>query len=276
MLAQGISRPRAGRQRRAQKVCGAILLGLYFTCAESACNRLSTTAGPLPKFVGTSNHLEQTQPMATDTVTATRFVGATDAQRYPMDSAWAIAKPIRFSTDWQGLNADPQRETQVRLLWTPNYLYLRFEAAYKVITVFPDAEPSGRRDRLWDRDVCEAFLQPDSTEPRRYKEIEVAPNGLWIDLAIEPGEKRDLQSGLRRRVDVDKAAKSWRAVLALPMKSLVQNFDSSVVWRVNFYRIEGEAEPRFYSAWQPTRTPKPNFHVPEAFGRLVFAPPPTG
>jgi len=40
---------------------------------------------------------------------------------------------------------------------------------------------------------------------------------------------------------------------------------------VNFYRVEGAAEPRFYSAWQPTGTPAPNFHVPEAFGELVFA-----
>jgi len=29
-------------------------------------------------------------------------------------------------------------------------------------------------------------------------------------------------------------------------------------------------EPRFYSAWRPTNTPAPNFHVPEAFGALVF------
>jgi alpha-galactosidase len=211
------------------------------------------------------------QTMRTDIATATRFTGATDAEGFPVDSAWEIAAPIRFSADWQGLNADPQLETRVRLLWTPESLYLEFAAAYRVLTVFPDADSDGRRDHLWDRDVCEAFFQPDPSEVRHYKEIEVAPNGFWIDLAIGPGEKHDLRSGLRRRVDVDRAAKSWRAVLSLPMKSLVQHFDSSVVWRVNFYRVEGAAEPRFYSAWQPTRTAQPNFHVPEAFGRLVFA-----
>jgi alpha-galactosidase len=254
-----------------KKFAAAVLLTWFVTCAGSACNRLSTDSGRLGRFVATSNHREQIEPMRTDIATATRFVGATDAEGFPVDSAWEIAKPIRFSADWQGLNADAQRETQVRLLWTPENLYLRFDAAYKVITVFSDAEAGGRRDKLWDRDVCEAFLQPDSTEARRYKEIEVAPNGFWIDLAIGPGEMRDLQSGMRRRVDIDKATKSWRAVLKLPMKSLVQRFDASAVWRANFYRIEGQAEPRFYSAWQPTRTAKPNFHVPEAFGRLVFA-----
>ncbi len=209
--------------------------------------------------------------VSSDTATAMRLMGDVDREGLPLEAAWNEAPPLLFDADWQGQNADGQRETEVRLLWTPETLYLRFEARYRAITVFPDAESDGRRDHLWDRDVCEVFLQPEPSEPRRYKEFEVAPNGFWIDLDIAPGEKHDLRSGLRRRVDVDEENKRWRAVLALPMKSLVQRFDPSAVWRVNFYRVEGATEPRFYSAWRPTHTAEPNFHVPEAFGRLVFA-----
>jgi hypothetical protein len=54
------------------------------------------------------------------------------------------------------------------------------------------------------------------------------------------------------------------------MKCLVVRFDPATKWKVNFYRVEGASEPRFYSAWRPTRTPVPNFHVPEAFGELIF------
>jgi hypothetical protein len=255
--------------RDVRKKSAVILLALELACVALLCNRLGTLGGSAAGFVATSSHPGQT--MRTDTATAVRFTGATDAQGFPVDSAWEIAAPIRFSADWQGLNPDPQRETRVRLLWTPENLYLEFEAKYRVLTLFPDSDPNGRRDHLWERDVCEAFLQADPSAVRHYKEIEVAPNGMWIDLAIGPGDKRDLQSGLRRRVDIDRAAKSWRAVLVLPMKSLAQQFDPSAVWRANFYRVEGETEPRFYSAWQPTRTPQPNFHAPEAFGRLVFA-----
>jgi alpha-galactosidase len=209
--------------------------------------------------------------VTTDTATALRLIGGVDTEGLPPEAAWETPTPLRFNTDWRGESPDGLRETEVRLLWTPEALYLRFEVHYQSITVFPDAESDGRRDQLWDRDVCEVFLQPEPSEPRRYKEFEVAPNGFWIDLDIAPGEKNDLRSGLRRRVDVDEKNKRWRAVLALPMKSLVQHFDPSAVWRVNFYRVEGAAEPRFYSAWRPTRTPEPNFHVPEAFGRLIFA-----
>jgi alpha-galactosidase len=208
------------------------------------------------------------------TAVAVQMLELPDEDGFPTFSAWGRSATIRFNANWRGENADPERETEVKLLWTPEWIYLRFQARFRVITVFPDAEPNGRRDQLWDRDVAEVFLQPEPSQLRRYKEFEVSPNGFWIDLDIAPGEKHDLKSGLRRRVVLNQAVKTWVAELALPMKSLVDRFDPAATWRVNFYRVEGPAEPRFYSAWKPTGTAVPNFHVPEAFGELVFVPGP--
>lgn len=202
---------------------------------------------------------------------AVRMIDPRDTEGFPMTAPWECAPPLRFNADWRGKNADPERETEVRLLWTPEILFLRFQARYRTITVFADAKANGRRDQLWDRDVAEAFLQPDRSHLRRYMEFEVSPNGFWIDLDIAPAEKHDLKSGLKRRVVLNETQKLWTAELAIPMKCLVAKLDPSVVWRVNFYRVEGAKEPRFYSAWRPTGTDVPNFHVPEAFGELVFA-----
>src|SRR6202041_1747106 len=105
---------------------------------------------------------------------------------------------------------------------------------------------------------------------QRYKEFEVSPNGFWIDLDIAPGEKRDLKSGFKRHARGHEKSKIWTAELILPMKSLTEHFDPAKAWRVNFFRVEGASEPRFYSAWQSTGTPSPNFHVPDAFGKLAF------
>jgi hypothetical protein len=204
------------------------------------------------------------------TAMAKQFVGRNDADGFPEGAAWENAPAIRFDRDWQGKNADPKRETEVRVLWTRDVLYLRFLAHYRGITVFANAEPDGRRDHLWDRDVAEVFLQPPGFDERHYKEFEVSPNGFWIDLDIAAGKGSDLRSGLRRRVKIDEQNNIWIAELALPMKSLTTKFDPAAPWRVNFYRVEGASEPRFYSAWQPTRTPAPNFHVPECFGKLIF------
>jgi alpha-galactosidase len=199
-----------------------------------------------------------------------RFTGALDAAGFPAGDQWDSAPAYKFEADWQGKNADPQRATTVQLLWTPETLFLRFTAQYRSITVFSDSDPDGRRYQLWDRDVAEVFLQPDSSDPWRYKEFEVSPNGFWVDLDISHGRNENLHSGLRRRVSIDEKTKIWMAELALPMKALTPHFSPKDSWRVNFFRVEGPAEQRFYSSWRPTHSPQPNFHVPEAFGTLRF------
>jgi alpha-galactosidase len=184
---------------------------------------------------------------------------------------WEKAQPISFCSDWQGNNPDPQRETTARVLWNAQTLYLRFECRYRDLTVFDDSDPDGRRDHLWDRDVAEVFLQPDPSRLHEYKELEISPNGMWIDLNISPSGLADLKSGLERSVFLDKPSHTWTAEIAIPITSLTPKFDPTKEWRVNFFRVEGKREPRTYLSWQPTRTPQPNFHVPEAFGVLRFA-----
>ena len=223
--------------------------------------------------------MSQNQTPSQCAVASSEIVAAYTAHEIVLDAAhsaadWQHAAPVAFCSDWQGKNPDPARETQVRVLWSPQTLYLRFECRYRELYVFADADPNGRRDHLWDRDVVEAFLQPDPARERHYKEFEVSPNGMWIDLDIFPGGLADLKSGLRRSVVLDERLHTWIAELALPLKTLTLNFDSNSVWRANFYRVEGTQEPRTYMAWQPTGTPQPNFHVPAAFGRLRFAPAP--
>lgn len=183
---------------------------------------------------------------------------------------WKLAAPVAFASDWQGRSSDPDRETEVRVLWNSRFLYLRFECRYREIFVFDDAEKSGRRDHLWDRDVAEAFLQPDPSRPAFYKEFEVSPNGMWIDLDIFPSGLADLESGMTRSVVMDEKQKTWVAELAIPLKALTPQFDPAKAWRANFYRVEGAKEPRSYLAWSPTNTAEPNFHVPARFGVLKF------
>jgi alpha-galactosidase len=209
-------------------------------------------------------------PKSTPTAVALHLTENPDSEGFPPKSAWEKAPAYLFDQDWKGENADPERVTEVRLLWTAETLFLHFHSKYKSIFVFSDARSDGWRYELWERDVAETFLQPNSTDPFVYREFEVSPNGYWIDLAVSHGKIEELHSGLRRRVVMDEKAKTWTAELAIPMKYLTTQFDPKRSWRANFYRIEGQTEPRFYSAWSPTFSPKPNFHVPSAFGTLEF------
>jgi alpha-galactosidase len=192
---------------------------------------------------------------------------------YPA-AEWETATSVTFCTDWQGKNRDRTRQTQVRLLWSPQTLYIRLECHYRELHLPTGGDFNGRRrDDLWDGDAANVFLQPDPSHPLNYKEIGIAANGLWTDLDVSPAHRDDLSSGLKRSMWVDPKTPVWVAELAIPIKSLTPHFDPKKLWRVNFTRIEGAKESLAYLAWHPTNTPKPDFHVPRAFGRLRFALP---
>jgi alpha-galactosidase len=205
-------------------------------------------------------------------VIAVRLRQPADANGFPIEDEWSRTEPVSFCHDWQGKNEDPQRSSEVRVLWTDDMIYLRFRCRYRGLHVFSDADPNGRKDELWDRDVAEVFLQPDRFGEKYYKEFEVSPNGQWLDLDITPQGLRPITSGMRSRVAIDELARVWTADLAIPIAAITSNFDPAQSWRVNFFRCEGVDPERFYSAWQPTETEKPNFHVPEKFGWIRFEP----
>ena len=209
-------------------------------------------------------------PASKPEVIAVRLSHEAGANGFPIASEWNRPTAIRFSHDWQGKNEDPQRQTEVRVLWSEHELYLQFCCRYRSIDVQRDAGPNGRRDYLWERDVAEVFLQADRFGEKYYKEFEVSPNGQWLDLDITPEGLRHITSGMRSSVKLDESQQHWTAELAIPLQAVTDKFDPAQAWRVNFFRCEGLDPERFYSTWQPTHTPEPQFHVPGAFGTLRF------
>jgi alpha-galactosidase len=201
-------------------------------------------------------------------IIASRLDVPLDEKGLPGASAWEKSEPVAYCADWRGDSPDPQRETRAYLLWSEQSLFIRFDCRFREIYVYDGG--SSRRDKLWDRDVAEAFLRPPKNVPGHYLEFEISPNGDWLDLDIAPGKKTILNCDLKSRVAVDPIARIWTAELAIPMNCLTPAFNPNDIWSINLFRIEGSAPNRFYSAWRPTRTPQPNFHVPEAFGELCF------
>jgi hypothetical protein len=204
-------------------------------------------------------------------VTAIKAESVISSTGLPARSAWDKTTPIFFCTDWRGENADPQRETQARFLWSGAFLFVQFLCHFREVYVYEGGDC--RRDELWLRDVVELFIRPGTDDPRHYKEFEISPYGHWLDLGIDRGQKSILYCDLKSRVRVDVNASIWSAELAIPFNCLTAAFNPDEIWRLNVFRIEGSEPNRFYSAWCPTYTPKPNFHVPEHFGELHFANP---
>jgi hypothetical protein len=187
--------------------------------------------------------------------------------------AWATAQLAGIHRYWSGADAPLSRQAEARIIWSAEALTVRFECQQtEPPLVNPNPQLNEKTIGLWERDVCEFFVAPDTAQPNRYLEFEVAPTGEWLDLAIEliDGVRHTdwkFQSGMTAAARV--AAEQVMIGMRLPWSQSLPQPQVNSVWRANLFRCAGLGDER-YLAWQPTRTPEPNFHVPEAFGRLEF------
>jgi hypothetical protein len=189
------------------------------------------------------------------------------------EDVWAAATPIEFATDWAG--KPTTTPTRVRALWSPHGLYLLWEL--DAASTFTDTARPIDQERidLYEENCVELFLVPDAAKRTRYFEIELGPFGHYFDLLVDrtkkPNADNAWSAALRIGTRRDEAA--HRAVIEVAIESpdVIAALQPGARLPVGLYRMEGKS-PRQYLAAFPTHTPKPNFHVPDAFGTLVLDP----
>jgi hypothetical protein len=187
---------------------------------------------------------------------------------------WEHAREVSIENYWSGERAEVGRHFKTKFLWSVSTLFVRFEANQNEPLIISDAPNLKEKTmRLWDRDVCEIFVAPDIQQPERYFEFEIAPTGEWIDLKIHKfPDRRETDFNYNSemesvaRIETDKITMAFK----IPWKAFGEAPKANDVWKGNLFRCIGTGETRGYLAWQPTKTEKPSFHVPEAFGEFVF------
>lgn len=189
-------------------------------------------------------------------------------------AAWDNCQPVKIEHYWSGEPAPPSRHAEARVCWSDEALHVRFVGAqHEPLIVSPNPQTDKKTVGLWDRDVCEIFVAPDPDAPERYYEFEAAPTGEWVDLGIvvrPNGRETDwgFNSGMTAAAkrDGDKLLVGIR----IPWSEAIPKPRKGDVWGANVFRCVGPEAPERYLAWRPTRTPAPNYHVPEVFGSLYF------
>jgi hypothetical protein len=186
---------------------------------------------------------------------------------------WTKSQPIHITRKWSGENAPASRHAEARIIWTPAALWVRFEARQtEPLVVNAEPQTGVKTIGLWDRDVCEIFIAPDPERPNRYFELEAAPTGEWVDLAINltpEGRETDWQFNSAMTTASRIAAEQLTITIGIPWSDFIPRPQRGDRWRINLFRCIGMGDER-YLAWQPTYTAVPNFHVPEVFGWLEF------
>jgi alpha-galactosidase len=200
---------------------------------------------------------------------------ARDLSAADLDHAdWNRAKAIPITNYWSGNPAPFDRHAEVRILWSDQSLCFRFVCQQKEPLIQSlNPQTQAKTMGLWDRDVCEVFLAPNPEHPNRYFEFEAAPTGEWIDLAVhmKPDHREtewDFNSGMTTAAHIGE--NQITIAIRIPWGDRIHKPQRGQRWRINLFRCVGRSEDRGYLAWQPTHTELPNFHVPEAFGWLIF------
>jgi len=129
-------------------------------------------------------------------------------------------------------------------------------------------------------DVAEVFIGTDFENIDRYRELQVSPQGEWVDLDIDRKSPKPeggwlWNSGFEVRARIDREKKIWYGEMKIPINALyaeaarIPQAKPGIEMRINCFRIQGgPGDARLYVAWQPSN--KPSYHTPEAFGRLVL------
>jgi hypothetical protein len=187
---------------------------------------------------------------------------------------WATAQ--QTCLDQQSLDGKvrPEMATSVQALWSAQFLYLAWKCPFTKLTVFPlksDRERvdlSATGERLWERDIVEAFLGADVKNQNHYSEFEVAPTNERLDVMVNlPAKDFAWSSGFESAVRADKNAKVWTCEMRIPLKSVAEPAPTvGTQWRMNLFRCD--RANRAALAWRPVL--RGSFHAPDRFGMLEF------
>jgi hypothetical protein len=188
----------------------------------------------------------------------------------PDAAAWKAVRGVFADRDRTGLPV-PGHRTEIRSRWTDTSLYFLFIAPYETLSLNPVPSLREETNRLWQWDVAEVFLGTDPTEIRRYKELQVSPQGEWVDLAIDrttTPASHDVgwNSGYAVRARVVPEKRVWYGEMRIPFAALGVEVKPGAEMRLNLYRIQGPPDARKHINWQVVNAK--SFHTPEAFGLL--------
>lgn len=217
------------------------------------------------------------------------------------DPAWARAPWTRDFTDIEGpLRPRPRYRTRVKMLWDAHYWYIAAELQEPELwatirerdaVIFRDndfeifVDPSGTSHRYFEIETNQFATVWDLFLPRPYSEGGHAVNEWNID-------------GLRIAVALDGTInhagdrdRGWSVELAIPWAAFADSGHNVVPpragsqWRVNFSRVEWDADPiggRYVKRTDRTGKPLPehnwvwspqgviNMHVPARWGFVRF------
>ena len=196
------------------------------------------------------------------------------------ESDWATAPTFGdFVFTWWNDGGPPKQQTDAKLLWDDEYLYVSYSCADQDVR----ATRHGRDSQVYRDDCVEIFASPELEHPENYFNLEMNALGEQLD-QYRPGGKMleewnpdgiqiavSIQGTLNDSSDADQG---WTLEAAIPFRHFAKVLPKGKPkvgdrWRMNLSRLENEMSIK--SQWSQGDRNFPRFHHPEFFGFVEFA-----
>jgi len=234
---------------------------------------LDITGKPGRAAAGGARNAATPRPrLASPTFVAKKAAAAPTIDGKLDDAEWASTRPTRkfHQPDSKPLNA--AYETTAKLTWDDKNLYIAYTTKDDAIANrFSDNDST-----LWEGDVVELFIKPDS-KATGYFEFQWAPNNARFDAKFTGHRKPEWKEAAKwnaegARSAVVKGADGWTVEAAIPFAALGLSGApaAGAKWPANLYRIDskGTHNMGFMGAWAPVGG---DFHNLNGAGTIEFA-----
>jgi hypothetical protein len=202
----------------------------------------------------------------------------TEIQDISNDENWQGIEEIRIE-DYLWMENDYRPEVKVKGCYSDKYIYVRFLVYEKKVT----ATYVNVGDPVFKDSCVEFFINLFPKETEEYFNIELNAIGtIKMGYGIKRNRKyltafelNDMKvfSSIKKPVTGLHGSDHWKLYCAIPIKVFEKIYnrkfkgDDAIG---NFYKCGDETEFKHYGMWNIIDNPKPDFHLPEYFGKIIF------
>lgn len=192
-----------------------------------------------------------------------------------MNAAQVSFQPIDV-VNWDTFSYRP--EVSFRIAYTDQAILLHYKVKEKSVRGHYGSDD----DPVYTDSCVEFFIQP--ADDGIYYNVECNCVGTLLIGGGAPGNRDrvtgDITAGVDRwcslgRTPFDErmGEEEWEVALVVPFSTFFKHQITSldgVTARANFYKCGDELTTPHFLSWNPIHYEKPNFHLPEFFGTLLF------
>ena len=186
-----------------------------------------------------------------------------------LDTLWARVPYVELAYRWADSFPSPYTTT-ARLVHHEDGITVRLSTNEWPLR----AENVTCNGRICDDSCLEFFFTPNETD-KAYINIEVNPFGLSHTAIGEGRHDRILLDIEREGLAIETAIRpreGWAATVFVPYTFIEKHFATHTdTFRANFYKCGELTVREHYSVWNPIALPKPDYHHPSFFGKIILS-----